>query len=116
MVRMKVKKPPRTPKIQSSATSTQSPNGIRGTGISIYCASPDPDTTSDCFGVGGLRSEGMRPQAIGSLQASAPTATGPLEVEADDSSDQIDYIRVASRLKALTPKQSEVVSGSGEAQ
>ncbi|HEY4558594.1 MAG TPA: betaine/proline/choline family ABC transporter ATP-binding protein [Enteractinococcus sp.] len=43
-------------------------------------------------------------------------ANGPVAVEADDSSDHIGYIRLASLLKALTPKQSEVVSGSGEAQ
>src|SRR5699024_7119145 len=43
-------------------------------------------------------------------------ANAPVAVEAEHSSDHIGYIRLASLLQALTPQQSQVVPGSGEAQ
>ncbi|NWN89381.1 MAG: glycine betaine/L-proline ABC transporter ATP-binding protein [Micrococcaceae bacterium] len=42
-------------------------------------------------------------------------AQGPIAVEGEGSSDHVGYIRLATLLEALTPQQSEVVGGAGEA-
>lgn len=58
-------------------------------------------------------------KANATLQEIVPVvieANGPVAVEAEHSSDRIGYIRLASLLRALTPQESEVVPGSGEAQ
>jgi len=43
-------------------------------------------------------------------------SNAPVAVESEHSTEHIGYIRLASLLRALTPQQSEVVPGSGEAQ
>lgn len=42
-------------------------------------------------------------------------AQGPVAVEATESNEVVGYIRLATLLEALTPKESEVVEGAGEA-
>lgn len=60
----------------------------------------------------------MAVKATATLQEIVPVileAEAPVAVEAQDSTEPIGYIRLASLLQALTPQQSEVVPGSGEA-
>jgi glycine betaine/proline transport system ATP-binding protein len=58
-------------------------------------------------------------KASATLQQIVPVvleANAPVGVEAEHSNDHVGYIRLESLLQALTPQQSEVVPGSGEAQ
>jgi glycine betaine/proline transport system ATP-binding protein len=60
----------------------------------------------------------MTVKATATLQEIVPVileAKAPVAVEAEGSTEHIGYIRLASLLRALTPQQSEVVPGSGEA-